>query len=341
MRAVLIEAHGGPEVLRLGEIDLPPLKATEVLIRLHAAGVNHIDHDIREGISRLSPPLPHIPGVEGAGEIVEIGREVTEARVGERVVPYNSFRRDGRHALAGEENICPDRRQLGMHRWGTYADCVIVNEQELVRIPDGLDYVTAAASTVCFGTAWNMAVERGRLVAGETVLVNAAGSGVGSSAIQIAKLHGARVIATAGGDAKLEKALEIGADHVLNYAKEDIVAGIGRLTDGAGVDLVLESVGGKVLTDSIEVLRNGGRLVTCGAHAGEEVELNVIALFRKQIALLGNHYAPRRHIRTVLEQVAKGALTPVIQAVMPLERVRDAAELTRDRSLFGKLVLTH
>lgn len=341
MRAILIESYGGPEVLRLGEVDPPPLGATDVRIRLHAAGVNHIDHDVREGIARLDPPLPHIPGVEGAGEIVEIGREVTEAAIGERVVPYNTFRRGGRHVLAGEENICPHRQQLGMHRWGTYADLVVVNEQELVRIPDGMDYVTAAASTICFGTAWNMAVERGRLIAGETVLVNAAGSGVGSSAIQIAKLHGARVIATAGSDAKLEKALEIGADHVLDYNRQDIVGEIARLTEGAGVDLVLESVGGKVLTDSIEVLRNGGRLVTCGAHAGEEVALDVVALFRKQITLLGNHYAPRRHIGTALELVARGAMRPVIQAVMPLEQVRDAAERARDRNLFGKLVLTH
>ena len=341
MRAVILREYGGPERLEMGEIDVPTLGMNDVLIRLHAAGINHIDHDMREGISRLSPVLPHILGTEGAGEIVEVGSGVSGARVGDRVVPYNTFCGTCRHCLGGQENICPHRRQLGMHRWGTYADYVVVHEREIVPIPAGMDYVTAAASTVCFGTAWNMAVSLGRLRAGETVLVNAAGSGVGSASIQIAKLHGARVIASAGSDEKLAKAIEIGADQVVNYTRQSIAREIPRLTDGAGVDLVIESVGGTVLTDSIDALRPAGRLVTCGAHAGEEVNLNVVALFRKQIALLGNHYAPRRHIATALRLVAEDKLQPIVQAVMPLSDVREAAARTRDRNLFGKLVLTH
>ena len=339
MKAVVLREHGGVEVLRIEQIAPPRPGHGEILIRLHAAAVNHFDHDIREGTSRIAHPWPHIPGVEGAGEVVELGAGVTRVAVGDRVIPYNPFCGTCRPCLAGLENLCLRGIKLGVNAWGTYAEFIRVGQDHVVPIPPGLPMEVAAAAPTCFGTAWQMAVTLGRIGAGQDVLVNAAGSGVGSSAIQIARLHGARVIATAGSDAKLERALALGADGVINYERQPLAQEVLRLTDGKGADLVIESVGGRVLAESLEAVAVGGRLVTCGAHAGETVPLDVVSLFRRQITVQGNHYAPRREIAHVLRLVAAGRLRPVLHATYPLDAVQQAARATADRSLFGKLVL--
>jgi NADPH:quinone reductase-like Zn-dependent oxidoreductase len=339
MRAVVVRQYGGIEQLRYEEIPTPKPGFGEILVAIRAAAVNHFDHDIREGISGIRQDLPHILGVEGAGEVEAIGEGVTSVKPGDRVIPYNLFCGRCRTCLSGLENICLRGIKLGVNAWGTYADYVKVGEHHVVRIPDGLSFEIAAASPVCFGTAWQMTVALGRIQAGEDVLINAVGSGVGSSALQIAKLHGARVIATAGSDAKLERARAMGADETVNYSRESIADAVLRLTDGKGADLVIESVGGAVLTDSLKALRFAGRLVTCGAHAGEQVPLDVIDLFRKQITIHGNHYAPRLQIAHVLGLVAQGRLKPVIYGTYPLSAVQDAARATADRSVFGKMVL--
>lgn len=340
MKAIVIRAHGGVDKLLFEDIETPDPGQGEVLVRIRAAGVNHFDHDIREGISGITHDLPHVPGLEGVGEIAALGPGVTSVAVGDRVaINFMQICGQCTMCLSGLDGVCAAGRRMGVTRWGSYADYVVCDASGVIALPDGLRFETAAASMLCFGTAWHMTVTLGRVTAGSDVLVNAAGSGVGSSAIQVAKLHGARVIASAGSDAKLAQARELGADAVVNYSTQNLAEEVLRLTDQKGADLIVESVGGEVLTQSIDAAAVNGTLVTCGAHAGERVELNVIELFRKHMRLQGSHYASKREVAHVLGLVADGKLKPVIHGTFPLSEARAAAELAANRSFFGKMVL--
>ncbi len=284
--------------------------------------------------------MPHVPGVEGVGEVAEVGEGVGAARVGERVaVHFYQSCGTCRMCLAGLDGVCLTGERVGVTVWGAYAEYVKCRADNLIALPDGLAFEDAAASLICLSTAWHMAVALGRIKAGDDVLVNAAGSGIGTSAIQIAKLHGARVIASAGSDGKLAKARDLGADAVINYATQDLKDEAIRLTGGKGPDLVIESVGGAVLAQSIAAVCRNGRVITCGAHAGERVELDVIELFRKHVMLHGSHYASRLEVGHVFRLVAAGRLKPVIHARLPLQEARQAATLTANRDFFGKMVL--
>lgn len=340
MKAIVIREHGGVDKLLFEDVPTPEPGSGEVLIRVRAAGVNHFDHDIREGISGITHDLPHVPGIEGVGEIAALGLGVTEVAAGDRVA-VNFMQICGRCAmcLSGLDGVCEAGRRMGVTRWGSYAEYLVCDANGVIPLPDALAFETAAASMLCFGTAWHMTVTLGGVKAGSDVLVNAAGSGVGSSAIQVAKLHGARVIASAGSDAKLNQARELGADAVVNYTEQDLKAEVLRLTDQKGADLIIESVGGQVLTQSIDAAATNGTLVTCGAHAGERVELNVIELFRKHMRLQGSHYASKIEVGRALRLVAEGKLKPVIHGTFPLSDARAAAELAANRSFFGKMVL--
>lgn len=340
MKAVVVHEHGGIDKLRYEEIETPQPGPGEVLVRIKAAGINHFDHDIREGISGITHNLPHILGVEGVGEIAELGDGVSEVDVGDRVA-INFLQSCGRCKMCvqGHDGICLDGKRIGVTEWGSYAEFCVCEARNVILLPEGLSDETAAASMLCFGTAWHMTANLGAVRAGQDVLVNAAGSGVGSSAIQVAKLHGARVIASAGSDVKLTKAKELGADIVVNYTDQNLCDAVMEATNGKGVDLVIESVGGDILLGSIDALAFNGSLITCGAHAGEHINLNVIELFRKQIRLQGSHYASKFEIAHVLGLVAEGKLKPVIHKTFKLADVQSAAKMTIDRRVFGKLVL--
>ena len=340
MRAVVINEYGNVDKLVLQEVPTPNADSGEVIVKIKAAGVNHLDHDIREGISGFPISLPHVPGIEGAGEVVEVGEGIKSTSVGKRVgiallAPCNSCSM----CRSGQDNLCYYGHFLGASIWGTYAEYVKSYERQIVPLPDNLDYDKAAASHLCFGTAWHMAVHYGNVKAGMTVLVNAAGSGVGTSAIQIAKLHGAKVIASAGSDEKLKKARELGADSVINYIKDDLAKNVMDVTNGNGVDLVIESVGGEVLVKSLECAAKGGMIVTCGAHAGEEIKMDVIQLFRKNLRFQGSVLSTRLEMEHVFKLVSELKLNPIIHTKLPLERAKDAGELTRDRNFFGKIIL--
>ncbi len=341
MKAIIVRETGGPEKLLYEEVETPTAGPGEVVVRIRAAGVNHLDHDIREGIAGFPTPVPHVLGIEGAGEVAEVGAGVTSVKEGDRVsisiiAPCGTCRM----CRTGQENLCenPDGA-LGLFMWGSYAEYTCVKASQLVAMPDGLDFETAAAGHLCFATAWHMAVKIGQIHAGQDVLVNAAGSGVGSSAIQIAKLHGANVIASAGSDEKLARAKELGADGVINYTSQNLAEEARRLTGDKGPDLVIESVGGEVLQKSLEAVAKAGCVVTCGCHAGETVEVDVISLFRKHVRFQGSALATLFETAEVLSLLAEGKLKPAIHATMPLEKAGEAAVLTANRNFFGKMIL--
>lgn len=340
MKAVVIREHGGVENLRIEEVETPTPGPEQVLVRIRASGINHLDHDVREGISGIPVALPHVPGCEGAGEIAALGPGIAGPPVGARVaICFAQGDPQSEPWLSGLDGVDFTHGRIGAGRWGTHAEYTLSHAQSVIPLPDGLSFETAAAGMIGFGTAWHMAVTLGGVKAGQTVLVNAAGSVVGSSAIQVAALHGARVIATAGADAKLDRARRLGADETINYERRSIREEALRMTGGRGVDLVIESVGGEVLRQSIDAVCFNGRLVTCGAHAGEVVPIDVIELFRKHMTIHGSHFCGRRELRHVFALMAEGALAPAIQGVYPLADVREAARRTATRDVFGKMVL--
>ena len=340
MKAIVIHGHGGPEVLRYEEIDTPTVGPGEVLVRVRAAGLNHFDHDIREGLSGMEHQMPHILGLEAAGEIAEAGEGVRSFQKGDRVAPTFMLS-DGTcsYCTAGFDNLCANGGVLGVTSWGAYAQYVKVPENNLVPLPDNLSYDQAAAAQVTTATAWEMAIVQAKLEPGESVLVNGAAGGIGTSAVQIAKLAGCRVIGSAGSAEKLALARDLGADETINYSEQSLAARVLDLTGGRGVDVVIESVGGDILLQSLEALAVGGRLVTCGAHAGEQVQLDVITFFRKQIAMFGTHGAPKSVIATVFRLIGEEKLQASVQQTFPLAEAAEAHKLMDQRQIRGKVVL--
>src|SRR5688572_2269317 len=266
MKAIRFHAHGGPEVLRLEEAPDPVIGPGEALVRVRACALNHLDLWQRRGLDRVRIPLPHISGSDVAGEVVDAGGGPVPAATRVLLQPGLSCGRCA-HCRSARDNLCPDYQVLGYVSDGGYAEFLSVPTENLVPIPGHISFVDAAAFPLTFLTAWHMLMTRASLQPGETVLVLAAGSGVGQAAIQIAKLHGARVFATAGPN-KLSRANEIGAEEVFDHYAEDFAKRTRALTDGRGADVVIEHVGEATWERSVRALARGGRLVTCGATTG-------------------------------------------------------------------------
>ena len=340
MKAVVIHEHGGAEVLKYEDIETPSPGPGEVLIRTRAIGVNHVDIDVRDGISGRPIALPHIIGVDAAGEIAELGAGATQFKVGDRVTPHYYLGCGTCLAcLNGQENICQNALVLGGTAWGTYAEFVKVGQHHVFRLPDELSFEDAVSAFVPFATAWDALVKTGRVVAGERVLINAAGSGVGSAAIQVAKFSGAWVIASAGSDEKLDRAGQLGADATVNYRTQDLAEETLKATGGAGVNVALDVVGGEVLRHSIRALAPAGRMLAVGAHAGEQVEIDIIELFRKRNTLYGCGPSTRAIATEVLDLVAAGALSPIIHQRFALKDIAEAHRVLESRDFFGRLVV--
>jgi NADPH:quinone reductase-like Zn-dependent oxidoreductase len=340
MLAVVLRDYGDFDRLRLEETEQPQPGVGEIVIRNRAVGVNHCDTDVRRGVFGVAQTFPHVMGVDSAGEVAAVGPGVTGFKVGDRVAPHFLLSCGTcRNCVAGKENICLNAGVLGVTTWGTYAQFVKVRANNAVRLPDGLDWQAAVAAQIPFATAWEAIIEVGRLTAGETILVNAAGSGVGSAGIQIAKLAGARVIATTGSDAKFAAARELGADEVINYERTDVGEAVMALTGGLGVDIAFDMVGGARLKDSIAALAQGGRIVSVGAHAGEHVDIDMIEFFRKHISLHGCGRSTKAIVAKVLDLVAAGKLKPVIFKAFPLSEAGEAHRLMESRNFFGRMVL--
>jgi NADPH:quinone reductase-like Zn-dependent oxidoreductase len=340
MKAVSFDRFGGPDVLAWGERPEPVAGPGEALVRVRACGVNHLDLWVRAGLPGLEPEMPHILGNDVAGEIVSVGAGVTHVAAGDKTLVNPTLSCGTCAACAnGDDHLCRSYDVLGRKRNGGYAEFVTVPAVNCLPFPANLTWEQAAAVPLVFLTAWHMLVTRARVRAGEDVLVIGAGSGVGSAAVQIARLHGARVIATAGSAAKLARARELGAHEVLDHTHEDLAARARALTGKKGADIVVEHVGGRVFEAGLAALARNGRLVTCGATLGGKVALDLNLLFGRHLTLLGSWMGRRSDLNDALRHVASGALRPVVDSVLPLTDARRAHERIEAREHFGKVVL--
>ncbi len=342
MHAIVMHKRGGPEVLTFEPaFPEPVVEPDDVLVRVRACGLNRVDLFTREGEQGVRPPLPHILGMEVAGDVAVVGENVRSVQVGDRVlVPPSTPCGQCEWCRRGAANICRNQQVLGRTRHGGYAEFVSVPAAGLLPLPASLSYQQAAAIVVAFGTAWHMLVTRARVQPGETVLVLAAGSVVGTAAIQVARRFGCRVIATASSDEKLARAQALGADAVINYSQERFDRRVRRLTDGRGVDVVIEHVGADTWQHSVAAVAPLGRIVTCGSTTGRWGNTDLWSLFGKEISLLGSFGATREELLTLLPLVVDGTFKTVIDRVFPLEAAAEAHAYMAERQQFGKLVLT-
>lgn len=340
MRAILMEARGGPEVLKPGEVPTPEPGPKEVRLRVKAAALNHLDIWVRKGVASPKLPLPHVLGADASGVVDAVGPGVTGFAPGDEVVvnPGLSCGHCER-CLAGEDNLCSRYEILGEHRWGAYAEYLVVPEVNLVRKPQNLSFVEAAAIPLTFLTAWQMVVDKLGVRPGDDVLVMAAGSGVSVAAIQIAKLFGARVIATAGSEDKLRRAKALGADETVNYTHPDWPKEVRRLTGGKGADKVVDHTGALYFEGVIKATANGGRIAIAGASSGYEGTLPFAHVFYRQLSILGSTMASKSRLFPILRFVEEGKLKPVVGQVLPLEAAAEGHRLLEERRVFGKVVL--
>ncbi|HEV1994347.1 MAG TPA: zinc-binding dehydrogenase [Candidatus Acidoferrum sp.] len=341
MKAILFHKHGGPEVLQYTDAPEPVPGPRDVLVRVRACALNRLDLWVRQGLPGVPIPLPHIPGSDVAGEITQVGRDVTRIKPGEKVVLAPGVT-CGRcvACLSGRDNLCREFTNLGYMIDGGCAEYVRCPEVNCMPYPQNLSFEHAAAIPLVFQTAWHMLVGRARLQPGEDVLVLGAGSGVGSAAIQIAKFLGARVIATAGSDEKLAKARELGADETINHRTQKIRDEVRRFTGKRGVDIVFEHVGTATWDESLASLAAGGRLVTCGATTGYDAKLDLRFLFSRQLSLLGSYMGEKGELYTLLKLVAAGRLKPVVDRTFPLSACAEAHAYLEAGKQFGKVVLS-
>jgi NADPH:quinone reductase-like Zn-dependent oxidoreductase len=336
MKAVRFHEHGGPEVLHYEDAAEPELRAGDVIVRVRACALNHLDIWNRRGVVRL--PLPHICGADVAGEVVESSDK--ELAGGRRVMiqPGLSCGRCDA-CLEGRDNECVHYDVLGSQSDGGYAELVRVPVQNVIAIPDAIGFAEAAAFPLTFVTAWHMLVTRAKIKPGEDVLVLSAGSGVGQAAIQIAWLHGARVFATAGSDEKLARAREIGAYEVVNHHTQDVPAEIRRFTNNRGVDVVIEHVGEATWDRSLKCMTRGGRLVTCGATTGHKAGLDLRFLFARQYTIMGSYMGTKAELLRAAQFFFSGQLRPVVDRTFPLAEAAAAQAYLERSEHFGKVVL--
>lgn len=344
MQAVHITKHGDPSVLQVVDVPRPVPKAGEVLARVIATSLNHLDLWVRRGMPGFKVDFPRIPGCDATGEIVELGPGVAGAdslKVGTHVLlepGYSSG--ESVHDLAGNDNLSDDYAIRGEHSDGYCCEYVAIPARYALPLPDGVDPVRVAAAPLVFLTAWGMLVARAKLASGESCLVLGGASGVGSAAIQIARGIGARVIATAGSASKMELARSLGADDVVDHSKPDWAQAARKLSGGRGFDVVVEHVGPATWDASMRALARNGRLVTCGGTTGPVVQIQLPHLFIKNQSVLGSTMGPRSAFPNILGRIARGDYQPVVDRVMPLSKVREAHELLESRAVHGKIVLT-
>ncbi|MGA3350746.1 MAG: zinc-binding dehydrogenase [Candidatus Sulfotelmatobacter sp.] len=338
MKAVRIHQFGGPEVLTYEDVPDPQLRKDQVLVRVRACSLNHLDIFVRKGLPGVK--LPRIPGSDVAGEIAEIGEYVSGFKVGQRVLlaPMH-YCGHCEKCVAGLQNQCREFTVLGNGVDGGDCELIAAAAANVIPIPDVLDFNQAASVPLVFVTAWHMLVGRAGIRPGQTVLVLGASSGVGIAAIQIAKLFHCRVITTAGDESKLAKGAELGADYGINHYKQKISEEVRKITNKVGVDIVVEHVGVATWDESVKSLRSSGTLVTCGATTGPAVNIDLRHLFARQLTLLGSYMGTMKELHEVLGHVFAGRLKPVVDRAFPLKDIRTAHEYLENSQMFGKIVV--
>ena len=347
MKAVVFSEQGRVEVLRYTDVPKPVLGVDDVLINVKACAVNYLDLHARRNRPEIAAKLrrgdtPHILGSDIAGTIAAVGNAVNSPSVGDRVVlapciPCGACRDCHR----GDENLCDTQVLIGFQTNGGYAEYVKAPAVNAIQIPEPLSFANAAAMPIAYLTAWHMLTARAQLRPGEDVLILGVGGGVGSAGLQIAKLSGARVFATASSDEKLARARAMGADVTINYAATDFSAVVLDVTNGRGVDVVLEHVGAATWEQSIASLAKNGRLVSCGVTTGNIGEINIRKLYQKQITIMGSALGTATELRTLVTLAGQGKLEPIIDRTLPLNRADEAHLLLENRKNFGKVVLVN
>jgi 2-desacetyl-2-hydroxyethyl bacteriochlorophyllide A dehydrogenase len=341
MKAVLFRQHGGPDKLSYEDVPVPSIGPEEVLVKVKAAALNHVDIWIRQGNPAYPMPLPHIPGADAAGVVEQVGGQVDSVTVGQRVFlspGISCWRCEA--CLAGRDNFCRSYGLVGALVPGTYAEYVKVPFRNVLPIPENLTFEEAAAFPLVSVTASHMLFALAQIQYGETVLIMGGGSGVGSVAVQFAHLAGARVITTVGSDDKSAKAVMLGAHAVINHSKEKVADRVKLLTEARGVDVVIEHIGPEVWDTCLQSLAKGGRLVTCGATTGAEVKLDLRYVYSRQYTIKGSYMGTRAELVKAAELFGQGKLKPVIDRTFPLQAARAAQEHLLSRKFFGKIILT-
>jgi NADPH:quinone reductase-like Zn-dependent oxidoreductase len=341
MHAVRLYAFGGAKQLVYEEdVPEPQVGAGEVKVRVRACALNHLDIWVRNGIPAYKTPLPHILGSDIAGEVVAVGEGVRDWGRGDEVILYPVVSCGKcRYCKMGRENLCVEVQVIGAHRPGGYAEYIVVPERNLLHKPANLSFEEAAAFPLVFLTAWHMLITRARLQPGEWTLIMGGSSGVGSAAIQIAKLRGALVIATVGSDAKMERCRELGADWVVNHNDPDWHKQVRDATEGEGIDVVFEHIGQAVFDACIKLLAKGGRLVTCGATTGAEAKFDIRYVFSRELEIHGTYIGTRAELEQILPHMVQERLRPIVDSIYDLRDARAAHEKLESRDFFGKVVL--
>ncbi len=340
MRAVFIESHGGPEVVRIGELPDPEPGTGQVRVRVVAAALNHLDLWVRAGIPGIDQTFPHVLGADGAGVVDAVGPGVNDITPGDEVyIQPGLFCGHCEFCLAGEESLCVRFRLLGEHVSGTLAERVVVPDVNVYRKPRGLDWSRAAAFPLAYQTAWRLVLTAGGLRAGESVLIHGVGGGVASAALQIAKYAGALVYVTSSSADKLDRAIGLGADVAIDYTRESVSGKIRELTARRGVDLVIDTVGRSTWRDSIECVRRGGRIATCGATTGNDAVTPINRVYWKQISIHGSTMANRREFRQIARLVEGRRIDPLIDVEIPFEEAPAGLDRMASGDQFGKIVI--
>ena len=340
MKAVFISEHGGIDKIKFDEVKKPVISSKEVLIKLKAASLNHLDIWVRQGIPGIKVEFPHILGSDGAGIVEEAGNEVKNVKAGDKVFLNPGISCNTCECCsAGEHSLCPTFHLLGEHVNGTYAEYVKAPFENVHRIPENLSFEEAAAFPLVFLTAWRMLISKARLLPGETILILGIGGGVSGAALRIAKQIGARVIVTSGDNNKLEKAKQLGADIGINYNEKDFAKEIRSLTNKRGVDVVLDNIGAATWIKSLSSLTRGGRLVTCGSTSGANPQTDIQRIFWNQISVFGSTMGNRKEFLQILNLFDVNNLKPIIDSVFLLKDFKEAQNRMENKNQFGKIVI--
>jgi NADPH:quinone reductase-like Zn-dependent oxidoreductase len=339
MKAAVIRAFGDPQVLQIEEVETPRVEPGHVLIKVLAAGVNRLDHNIREGGVAPELPFPHILGADAVGEVVALGSGVNQVRIGDRVIPLPGFPEDESEYDSSPAALAPSFALLGLGRSGTYAQYLHVPAPFVIRDQTGLDPEEVATLPVALGTSVRAVKVVGGVTAGDKVLVQAGASGSGSMQIQVAKALGALVATTVRGAAKADLAGKLGADLVIDVRNEDLHTRVQAWTDGRGADVVIDNLGGEVLKQSIAAVKPQGVVVVYGFAAGTEVGFDVRDLFFAQKQLKGSMASDKADLELGLEWVREGKIRPVLDRALPLGEADEAHRLIARNQVAGNLVL--